>query len=134
MPDAAENPRVFIVDDEKPLTMAMWRGLPRTFDLLLTHSARFALDVLNADVDFDVVLLDIVMPDLNGLTLFEKLRATAPARADRIVFMTGGLQIPAVADYLRGLDNRVLEKPFTLDEAERIVSIYSSMYTPRGPR
>ena len=53
-------------------------------------SGKQALDVL-ATESFDVVLLDVRLPDIAGPEVYAQLLAQQPAQADRVVFVTGGL-------------------------------------------
>ena len=41
--------------------------------------------------EFDVIALDLRLPDLEGKALWEKIRATRPGLASRVVFMSGGV-------------------------------------------
>ena len=41
---------------------------------------------------------------------------------DKVVFITGGLLIPAVEAFLETIDNRVIEKPFTFEEIEEAIA------------
>ncbi|MDX6577699.1 MAG: two-component system, OmpR family, response regulator, partial [Blastocatellia bacterium] len=66
--------RVLVVDDDSLLRKLIADQLARAeFDAVPAGSAREALDVLR-EADYDVVLLDIMMPDLSGLDALRKIR------------------------------------------------------------
>jgi len=75
-------------------------------------SGRVALDMLRGSEPIDLILIDLVMPDMSGRQLATRIRANNPAQA--IVFMSG-------YDDLSGRDDpfaneMVIKKPFKLVE------------------
>ena len=58
-------------------------------DILLAENGRHALEQIAAN-PVDVIVCDVMMPVMNGKELYEHLRATQPALARRLVFITGG--------------------------------------------
>lgn len=126
------RPRVLIVDDELPIGDVFKRVFLR-WDVVHEPDPEKAFELLCRDDElFDVVFLDILMPHLNGIMLYEDLLDVAPARERRIVFLTGGGQIPAVADFLK--KHHHIEKPFSVHEIEAVVDVFLDLDTSRGPR
>jgi CheY-like chemotaxis protein len=66
--------------------------------------------------EYDVVLLDLRMPDLGGDTLYEELRDRDPRHARRVVFVTGNVQSDDARRFLDRAGRPVVGKPFQLDE------------------
>ena len=103
MVDVAK-PRVLIVDDEVAIgNLFVDPRYPwsKTWDCVHERNPTAALERLcRPDQLFDVIFLDIVMPDMNGMTLYDELLLRAPARRLRIVFLTGGALIPAVEQFI----------------------------------
>jgi CheY-like chemotaxis protein len=62
---------------------------------------------------FDAVLCDLMMPDINGIELYNRLARVAPDCTDRIIFMTGGAFTQQAREFLAKLDRPHLDKPFT---------------------
>ena len=79
----------------------------------LAASGREALARLRADDKFDVILCDLMMPDMTGMELFEELEKAGSAKLDRFVFMTGGAFTASARQFLDRVSNAVLEKPFS---------------------
>jgi CheY-like chemotaxis protein len=71
-----------------------------------------ALELLARDPLFDVVICDIMMPDVSGIEFFGALQNLEPELAQRTLFMTGGAVNTRAQQFLRSLPNPVLEKPF----------------------
>jgi len=103
--------RVLVVDDEPMVARAIARTLSE-HDVTVLHSGAAALERLRQDVGFDVVLCDLMMPELNGMELHERLRLEVPAASERMVFMTGGAFTPQARDFLARVPNARVDKPF----------------------
>ena len=66
--------RVLIVEDEKPLAHALELKLTHEgFDVTVADNGQTCLDIIK-DQDFDVVLLDLMMPIVDGFQVLEKLK------------------------------------------------------------
>ena len=63
---------------------------------------------------YDFIFCDLMMGDLGGAQLHAALRARAPGLERSLIFMTGGVYDPAVADFLASVDNRCIDKPFDI--------------------
>ena len=114
--------RVLIVDDEEHIRSVLRRTLRRTHEVVAVGSGREAQALLEQDAAFDVVLCDLMMPEISGLALHAWVAARNPALAERMVFMSGGGLAPETSDYVARLDNRKLSKPFDLRELRGLVA------------
>ena len=112
--------RILVVDDEPAIANALRELLAPEHVVSSAISAREALDAI-AREDFDVVFCDLMMPGTSGMDLFERIRVQKPGFERRIVFMTGGAFTSRAAEFLSSVDNRRLEKPFSMGLVERIV-------------
>ena len=61
---------------------------------------------------FDLILTDLMMPQMTGMELHAKLCDVAPDQADGMVFMTGGAFNDSSRDFLDNVSNPHLDKPF----------------------
>ena len=82
---------VLVVDDEKNLTLAMRRLL--SAEGYVTDTAGSGVIALEAvkERNFDVIFLDVNMPDMNGLETFKKLKKVAPKSI--VIMITGILSV-----------------------------------------
>jgi PAS domain S-box-containing protein len=103
--------RILIVDDDDLVRRTLHRMLARSHDVTLAESARAALAVLTADASFDLVLCDVMMPEISGIELFEHIGARWPQLESRIGFLTGASFTPHVAEFLDSVPNPRVTKP-----------------------
>jgi CheY-like chemotaxis protein len=106
--------RVLVIDDEPQVTRALTRMLQDHHDVFALHSAQDALVEVLAGERFDVLLCDLLMPDMTGMDLYAKLMAYNPAQARRTLFMTGGAFTNEAAAFLDRYPSRIIQKPFSV--------------------
>jgi len=120
-PEGELKTRMLIVDDELTLLSSLRRALGREIDVVLASSAKEALGILEHDDRFDVVLCDIMMPDVTGIELFERVSSDFPALRDRFVFMTGGAFSATMQQFIDKTELPRLEKPFDVRDLRRLI-------------
>jgi two-component system cell cycle sensor histidine kinase/response regulator CckA len=113
--------RVLIVDDDRPVAAAVALEL-EDHDVVVAGSGREAFEILRRDPAFDVVLCDVMMPELSGVDLYNWLRPIEPQLLDRFVFMTGGAFTARAEQFLRDIPNPRLDKPFHPDDLRRVIA------------
>jgi CheY-like chemotaxis protein len=105
--------RVLVVDDDPLVSSALRRTLAREHEVEVVVSSRQALQLLLSPQGvFDVILCDLMMPEMTGMGVHAQLNAAMPERAERMVFVTGGAYTPAAQSFLERVTNPRLEKPF----------------------
>ncbi len=122
-PAGSARGRVLVVDDEPALGRLVSRMLEAEHDVTVVARARDALTRLEGEA-FDVVLCDLMMPEMTGMDLVEHLRAHAPDLADRVVLMTGGAFTERAREFLAAVSNQRLEKPFDAATARALVRAF----------
>ena len=110
-PPLPRRARVLVVDDE-PLVGTVLRRTLVEHDVTVVESARAALDRLASGERYDVVLSDLLMPELTGMDLYRAVAASRPELAGRFVFLTGGAFTPAAREFLETEKVEWVEKPF----------------------
>jgi signal transduction histidine kinase/ActR/RegA family two-component response regulator len=114
--------RILVVDDEPLIGASIRRGLGSNHHVHVVGNGRAALEALEGGQRFDVVVCDLMMPEMTGMELYDALSATNPAMAARMVFMTGGMLDPGAADFLNRVPNQRIPKPFDLEGLERKIA------------
>jgi PAS domain S-box-containing protein len=112
--------RLLIVDDEPQLAASLRRLLGRDHEVVIAGSGREALELLGGEA-FDLVLCDLLMPQMSGMDLHDAIRAARPALAERFVFMTGGAFTPRAREFLDAVPNARIEKPFAPEAVRRLL-------------
>jgi PAS domain S-box-containing protein len=105
--------RMLLIDDDVALLRSLGRALDRYFEVVSVPSAVRALALLEQH-SFDVILCDVMMPEMNGLAFREHVAARFPQLAPTIVFMTGGTFTSEEQQRLTATASRVLTKPLDI--------------------
>lgn len=108
------KPKVLIVDDAGPMVVLCVNVLQSGGYLVKgANSAERAIELVRQE-PFDLMLVDYVMPDMNGFKLFKEVREIHPELASVLMTAHGTPELVREATQL-GF-NSVLSKPFTPDE------------------
>ena len=121
-PARPERARILVVDDEPLVGVAIERFLGRRHDVARFTSAAEALGLLDAGERFDVILCDLMMPDMTGMDLHARLAEARPDQAARMVFMTGGAFTDRARRFLEATKNPTLTKPFDVADLDRTIA------------
>ncbi|MDE2428598.1 MAG: response regulator transcription factor [Burkholderiales bacterium] len=106
-----------IIDDEEVIRDALsWLAQSRQIDCKTYDSAEKFLLALNRPFSFatdgDCVLLDVRMPGLSGISLFDLLASRNLTRRLPVIFLTGHGDVPMAVDTLKRGGFDFFEKPF----------------------
>ena len=108
------SPKVLVVDDETSLCQFMQIMLAKEgYDVTTLSSGQEALSRL-AQKRFDVVIADLMMPEMNGLELLSKAREIDPSLA--FVVMTAFASVDSAIEALKKGAADYITKPFKVDE------------------
>jgi two-component system, cell cycle sensor histidine kinase and response regulator CckA len=109
--------RVLVVDDEPALGEIIRRRLEADCAVDVVTDARQALAKIAAaaGASYDLVLCDLMMPEMTGMELHALVAREHPGVERRFVFMTGGAFTPKASQFLAEVKNQCLEKPFDMD-------------------
>jgi PAS domain S-box-containing protein len=104
--------RILVVDDEAMLLKSAARMLSPPHEVIGVQEAQRALTLIRSGEQFDVILCDLMMPQMTGMELFEELKPLVPDLERRAVLLTGGAFTPGARDFLEQTTCHRLEKPF----------------------
>lgn len=110
--------RLLIIDDDAMVLSALRRRLRRRYETVTVLGGSDALARLEEDPDFDSIVCDLMMPDIDGKAFYDKVKEDHPELADRIVFMSGGAFTPRLRKFAAAVSNAVLQKPVTREDLE----------------
>ena len=113
--------RLLIVDDEEDMLNGLQRTIERNIaglEVITSTRAGEALRLL-AEQSFDLALLDVMMPEMNGIALLEKLRAKDPELS--VVMMTAFASIDLAVDAIKKGAYDFITKPFDKETLLRVI-------------
>ena len=111
------TPSILIVDDEQDLVSTLEYNLRREgFATQTALTGRAALDQVAETAPFDLVILDLMLPDMSGTEVCRHLRSQAHTRELPVLMLTArGEEIDRVVGFEMGADDYVV-KPFSVRE------------------
>jgi len=113
--------RLLLIDDEPSIIRLLTALLAGTCAVVAAGSGAEAIAVLERDRKFDVVLCDLHMPVVDGITVYEAVERMEPALLGRFVFTTGGAITNRSRAFLDRVQPRVLAKPFPVEQLFAVI-------------
>ena len=121
METTTESRRILVIDDEQMVRDLLVTVLSEVgYNVDAMQDAQKALEALERE-HFDLLLVDIHMPGMNGMEFFRALALRELASASKVIFITGSAGEPEIANFLEGTGRPVLAKPFDLSILESLV-------------
>jgi len=103
---------VLLIEDDRAVSKSIARLLrAHGYEAAIAEGGSYALQVIEANVDIDVVLVDIVLPDMTGTQVAALIKAKRPDIP--IIFATG---VSNVGELKAVDEKRLLRKPFSEQE------------------
>ncbi len=121
---AGRRGRILVVDDEVMVMTIVTRILSREHEVVSTMAAKEALALCLKGEKFDLILCDLMMPDMTGMDLYAELSRSAPDMANRMIFLTGGAFTTKARAFLADPPKEHIEKPFDAANLRAIVQRY----------
>jgi PAS domain S-box-containing protein len=119
---ATRRARILLLDDDPMIRDLVTRLLSVEHDVRVFDDPRRAVAAIEDGERFDVIVCDVMMPELSGMDVHERLAAIAPDQAERMLFMTGGAFTQRARTFLASVKNPKLDKPFTSRALHRAIA------------
>jgi PAS domain S-box-containing protein len=125
-PKKVAKSRILVIDDELGVREFLSRLLTdEGHEVETVDNARDALEKIEKE-RYNLILLDIKMPDISGIEVYQRAREIAQSLARRVVFITGDVMAPDTKNFLFKSKASYITKPFDpkllKNEIERILS------------
>lgn len=118
-----QRPRILVIDDDFLSVTIMEELLGEEFTLLSASSGQEGLDLARRERP-DIVLLDVVMPDMDGYETCRRIRAAAELAHTKVLLVSGqGQTSDRVKGYDAGADDH-LTKPFDGAELRAKIRVF----------
>lgn len=125
-----KNPNLLVVDDDQVLLDLLHKVLEKFgFEVALAASGKDAIDQVRKFVP-DVILLDIKMPGMDGITLLKKIKAHDPDV--EVIIITGFASLDSAVEALKYGAFDYIKKPF--DNLAQVVDAIRRAWERRRPR
>jgi CheY-like chemotaxis protein/AraC-like DNA-binding protein len=121
-------PTVLVIDDQEGVRLSLELALEREFHVVTADSGVSALSRLRLP-GIDVVLLDLLLPEMTGLEVLTEIKAAQPALP--VIVVTAVKGTPVVVEAMRRGAENFLTKPW--EEAQLIATIQAAVARPSGP-
>jgi CheY-like chemotaxis protein len=112
------NGRVLVIDDDVMVATTIRRAL-RDHDVTALSDPLEAIRRIVAGQRFDIILCDLMMPNVTGMDVHAELMQRAPEMAERMVFITGGAFTEQAREFLEHRPS--VEKPVDLESLRALV-------------
>lgn len=116
------NIRILICDDEQEMASLIAKVLKRNnYDVEILNSMDSLIENVKK-IDPDLILMDISMPDINGVDAAKMLYKDRETSHIPVIFMSGDEKIEYHSQQLNKL---YIKKPFDLDKLRSIINLYA---------
>ena len=106
--------KILLVDDEKKMVNYLSeRLLIKGFDITVAYSGKEALEYIS-EKDFDVVLLDVLMPEMDGIETLREIKKMKPMT--EVIMLTGHASVEAGVEGMKAGAFNYIMKPFDHNE------------------
>jgi DNA-binding NtrC family response regulator len=112
--------RILVIDDEPYILKSLQYLLEDEYEVDTASGGEEALKKIGENGNYDLLLCDLAMPDINGATLFLKIAKQYPHMEKRVIFMTGGPFGGYVTESF-GSAHPCIAKPFENEELHKII-------------
>jgi DNA-binding NtrC family response regulator len=109
---------ILVVDDENGIRQSFKIVLKDRYHVLLAETGKEAVDLLTRNT-IDLILLDILLPDVNGLDLLQKLKAIDPS--PEVIMVTAVKDIQTAVKAIKLGAYEYVIKPFLVDDVINII-------------
>ncbi|OFW32349.1 MAG: hypothetical protein A3G76_07330 [Acidobacteria bacterium RIFCSPLOWO2_12_FULL_65_11] len=119
-PALAVRPQLLVVDDDVPVLRVIERLAAKAgYDVVACANGSEALRAL-ARKPADLAMVDLRMPDVNGLDLLRQIRASVPSC--EVILMTGFAAVDSAVEAIKLGAREYLTKPFDFDRLRQVLA------------
>jgi CheY-like chemotaxis protein len=125
--------QVLVVDDDPGILSGLARLLQRDGHTVQTATNGHAALALLHEGGYDLILCDLLMPELDGRTLYELLLRQHPALCQRMIFLTGDTLSPDSLRFVEQCGQPWIPKPCSIAEVRTAIAQVLPAPVPDAP-
>lgn len=118
MAESENRSTILVVDDEHGVRQSFYMVLKDEFNILLAESGTEAIDIFSKN-SVDLILLDILLPDIDGIELLERLKDMDPNT--EIIMVTAVNEIQTAVKAIKLGAYEYIVKPFIVDDVITLI-------------
>ena len=119
---ASRNFRLLVVDDDLDVAQYIKNELGNWYKIELASNGRDALKMLLTDnASFDLVISDVMMPGMDGITLLKQLKGNPNISDIPVILLTSKVEVSDRLEGLRKGADAYLAKPFNMEELHILI-------------
>jgi len=131
-PELVSGAKILIVDDDSIVCQFLTDMLGgEEHEIEIANNGNDALERLSNN-DYNLILMDIKLPDINGIELYKHLQKTAKSLVKRIIFITGDTMATGTMNFLNKTKAPYVTKPFDTKKLKRIIHFILAPSTIEG--
>jgi len=111
----AARPRILVIDDDESTRSALAQWLSYEYDVVTAKDGIDGLEAATVMTRPDVILADVWMPRLDGVTMIRRIKAIEALRRVPVIFLTGQTSVHSVVAGIAAGAWAYLPKPVNLD-------------------
>jgi DNA-binding response OmpR family regulator len=113
--------RVLVIEDEPAIGLICTRTLTAEgFEVKIVTKGKIARTMLHNE-EYDLYIIDIRIPEVNGMELYKYLEEEHPEWARRVIFSSGDVLSGDTGSFVKRTGQPFLSKPFTPDQLRAMV-------------
>jgi signal transduction histidine kinase len=124
---------VLVIDDDEMVSRALCRMLAR-HEVTVASSGEEALEMLADGFEPDLILCDLMMPNMTGMEVYAVVAERYPALTRCFAFISGGAFSPSARQFLADFDGLLVSKPFSEVELHELLHAVCAEMIPERQR
>jgi DNA-binding response OmpR family regulator len=113
--------RILVVEDQDDVAKMIARFLSDEFDVSIANNGLDGLALASQDPRPDLVITDVMMPKLDGVSMVKRLREKEPSRKIPVIFLTAKSDPMDIIAGIQVGARHYITKPFQIDELKKKV-------------
>jgi len=118
------KPKILIVDDQPENLLMLIESLKSTYNVIVANGGEKALEIATNSAPPDIILLDIIMPEMDGFETCKRLKDSEVTREIPVIFVT---VVEAAEDIVKGFEVGGVDyvtKPYKIEEIKSRIATH----------
>lgn len=118
---ASRNFRLLMVDDDQEVAQYVKNELGQWYRIDTASNGREALKILLTNNNYDLVISDVMMPEMDGITMLRQIKGNPNISDIPVILLTAKVEVDSRLEGLRKGADAYLAKPFNIEELHILI-------------